>query len=104
MVSDNSGGEVTLGETAGDCEGLRRRRWRSQQGLADTVPPGLFRVVRKAGLEGRMPRIVACGGRLRAYESFRISHENAIQDVFPILLVDSEAPVIGNPWEHVRLR
>jgi hypothetical protein len=52
-----------------------------------------------------MPRIVACGGRLRAYEFFRTAFENAAPDAFPILLVDSEAPVIEkNPWEHVRLR
>jgi hypothetical protein len=52
-----------------------------------------------------MPRIVACGGRLRAFESFRTSHENAGDEIFPILLVDSEAPVIGrNSWEHVMLR
>jgi hypothetical protein len=38
-------------------------------------------------------------------ERFRTSHENAGRDDFPILLVDSEAPVVeGSPWEHVRLR
>lgn len=59
----------------------------------------------KAGLKDRMPTVVACGGRGRAYDSFRTSHENAGTDDFPILLVDSEAPVIGaDPWEHVRLR
>ena len=60
---------------------------------------------RKAGLEHRMPRVVPCGGRRRAYESFRTSHANAGESDFPILLVDSEAPVTStDPWEHVRLR
>ena len=51
-----------------------------------------------------MPRVVACGGRHRAYEGFRNSHENSGPDGFPILLVDSEAPVMSKPWDHVRLR
>lgn len=66
---------------------------------------GFSEFFRRAGLEGRMPRIVACGGRRRAYDSFRTSHENAGPDDLPILLVDSEAPVAEvDPWEHVRLR
>ena len=59
----------------------------------------------KAGLAGRMPEVMPCGGRSRAYKDFRTSHENAGSDDFPILLVDSEAPVTdADPWEHVRLR
>jgi hypothetical protein len=66
---------------------------------------GFSEFLRNAGLERRMPRIVACGGRLRAYQSFRTAHENRAHDAFPILLVDSEAAVtVSNPWEHVRLR
>jgi hypothetical protein len=66
---------------------------------------GYSQFLRKAGLEGRMPRVVACGGRGNAYDSFRTSHENAGSDDFPMLLVDSEASVVAkNPWEHVRLR
>jgi len=60
---------------------------------------------RKAGLEGRMPRVVACGGRQQAYDAFRTAHATAGAGCLPILLVDSEAPVIvADPWEHVRLR
>ncbi len=66
---------------------------------------GFSEFVRKAGLGGRMPRIVACGGRRQAYESFRTSHEEAGRFGFPILLVDSEGPVTERTsWEHVRLR
>ena len=66
---------------------------------------GYSQFLRKAGLEGRMPRVVACGGRGNAFDSFRTSHENSGPDDFPILLVDSEEPVVGkNPWEHVGLR
>lgn len=52
-----------------------------------------------------MPRVVACGGRRNAYDSFRTSHDNAGNADFPILLVDGEAPVTeADPWEHVRRR
>lgn len=66
---------------------------------------GFSKFLEKAGLEGRMPRIVVCGRRSRAYENFCTSQETASADHFPVLLVDSEAPVLDqNPWEHVRLR
>lgn len=66
---------------------------------------GFKEFFRKAGLERRMPRIVSCGARSGAYNSFRTSHENAGDDDFPMLLVDSEAPVSGgDAWEHVRTR
>lgn len=66
---------------------------------------GFREFFQKTGLKDRMPRVVACGGRGRAYDSFRTSHENAGNADLPILLVDSEAPVTqADPWEHVRLR
>ena len=66
---------------------------------------GFSELLKRAGLRGRMPRVVACGGRRMAYENFRTAHENAGPDERPILLVDSEGPIIDeNPWEHVRLR
>jgi hypothetical protein len=59
----------------------------------------------RAGLKDRMPGVVACGGRSRAYERFRTPHENARPDDFPLLLVDSEASVVVQDlWEHVKLR
>jgi hypothetical protein len=65
---------------------------------------GFSKFLRKAGLEGRMPRVVACGGRSAAYRSFRTSHQNAQPGVVSVLLVDSEAPVAEAPWEHVGRR
>lgn len=66
---------------------------------------GFSEFVRKAGLEGRMPRVVACGGRRRAFDSFRTAHENAGSSDYPMLLVDSEAPVTAkDPWDRVRRR
>lgn len=57
---------------------------------------------RKAGLSGRMPRVVACGGRQDAYEDFCHAHEGAAED-HPFLLVDSEGPVTdSDPWSHLK--
>lgn len=76
---------------------------------------GFSKFLGKAGLAGRMPRIVACGNREDAFDSFcraLRSGESAM------LLVDSEAPVVagaqpGNaavredrdqwrPWLHLQ--
>ena len=61
-----------------------------------------------AGFGGRLPKVVACGPRDRAFRSFeRALHSG---DGYPILLVDSEDPVVGanrydaNPsgaWQHL---
>lgn len=65
---------------------------------------GFSEFFRKSGLEGRMPRIVACGGRRQAYDSFRVEQESE-EDALQILLVDSEEAIsAGGPWEHVRRR
>jgi hypothetical protein len=66
---------------------------------------GFRKFFENAGLKGRMPSIVSCGGRRQAFDSFCTAHENAGRDYLSILLVDSEAPVTQpDPWEHVKLR
>ncbi|OOC15347.1 hypothetical protein BM451_01625 [Dickeya dadantii] len=73
---------------------------------------GFAEFLKKAGLTGTMPRIIACGSRRDAYNSFCI----AIRQRTPaMLLVDSEEPVIAvaqqnadpnqwQPWLHLRQR
>ena len=60
----------------------------------------------KAGLEGRMPRVVACGSRQRAYDQFCASINDAEAGSFIVLLVDSEAAVAASdsPWEYLKKR
>ena len=62
--------------------------------------------IEKAGLRGRMPRIVACGSRRNAYQDFTRENESpARQDGNPHLLVDSEEPVReAGPWQHLKVR
>lgn len=65
----------------------------------------------KAGLKGKMPRIVACGSRQNAYDSF-CTAINTGEDA--LLLVDSEASVSADcqqgdaenwkPWHHLKNR
>lgn len=66
---------------------------------------GFSEFLQRAGFGGRMPRIVACGGRLKAYGSFRTAQERARRDEVAILLVDGEGPVpAASAWQHVRDR
>ena len=58
----------------------------------------------KAGLKGRMPRIVASGGRVKAFEDFHNALKNAGTESFIILLVDSEDGVAAGPWAHLKRR
>lgn len=60
----------------------------------------------KAGLKGRMPRIVASGGRVKAFEDFRNALKKAGAEEFIFLLVDSEegVRVKAEAWEHLKRR
>ncbi|MEW6500158.1 MAG: DUF4276 family protein [Thermodesulfobacteriota bacterium] len=72
---------------------------------------GFAKFLRKAGLQGHMPRIVACGSRYNAYSSFCTAVTMGEQ---AFLLVDSEAPVEAlfqegafdnwRPWQHLAQR
>ena len=55
-----------------------------------------------AGLKGPMPKVVACGGRRQAFDSFRHEVARAPSDS-PMLLVDSEGPLVGDDaWSHLQ--
>ena len=62
--------------------------------------------IEKAGLRGRMPRIVACGSRGNAYQDFTRENESRERhDGSPHLLVDAEKPVReAGPWQHLKVR
>ena len=61
---------------------------------------------RRAGLIGRMPKVVRGGGRLQTFDMFKTAVANPRGGEIPLLLVDSEGPVAdGNSvWEHLRQR
>ncbi len=67
---------------------------------------GFSEFFRKAGLAGRMPRIVASGSRRNAYEDFCTALKKAAADQFIVLLVDSEDAVAtgAGSWAHFKNR
>ena len=60
----------------------------------------------KANLAGRMPRVIACGGRARAFDRFCTALRARKAHEFIVLLVDSEVPVApgSGPWQHLERR
>lgn len=67
---------------------------------------GFRRLFERCGLEGRMPRIVACGGRGATRDDFATAHVRSGAGDFVAMLVDSETPVadIDCPWDHLKIR
>jgi hypothetical protein len=65
---------------------------------------GFSELLRKAGLAGRLPRIVPSGSRRDAYGDFCTALDQGEAECF--LLVDSEGPVASgaDPWTHLRTR
>ena len=63
---------------------------------------GYQKFIERAGATGNMPRIVACGSRENAYNSFSTA---CAEEGSAMLLVDSEEPVTApGPWEHLKGR
>ena len=63
---------------------------------------GFRTLLERAGFAGRMPRLVACGGRREAFNAFcnHLALGHAV-----LLLVDSEEEVsAASPWAHVAQR
>ncbi len=58
----------------------------------------------KADLRGQLPTVIPCGGRQRAYDKFCHAVKLATPNELPLLLVDSEEPVLTQPWEHLNTR
>jgi len=65
---------------------------------------GFSKFFEKANLNGKMPAITACGSRHDAFEDFCTGLRQRQADEYPVLLVDSEAPVDTdtNVWAHLR--
>lgn len=82
-------------EGGGDSKELRAR-----------CREGFRRLLERCGFSGRMPRLVACGGRASAFDDFTTAHAAAVQGYYVAMLVDSEAPMedIERPWAHLQWR
>jgi Domain of unknown function (DUF4276) len=67
---------------------------------------GFRRLLEACGFQGRMPRLVACGGRDAAFDDFLSAHSRAGANDYVALLVDSEALVasVEQPIAHLKQR
>lgn len=67
---------------------------------------GFRRLVEKCGFGGRMPKLIACGGRDATFDDFKTAHQNNPGNAYLALLVDSEEPVrdIEKTWNHLKAR
>lgn len=84
-------------EGGGDSNQLKRRCRR-----------GFSKFFEQAGFKGKMPKIIACGSRNGTFGDFCTAIKNSANDEYPLLLVDSEAPVRTQhhekPWAHLKER
>ena len=67
---------------------------------------GFRRLLESCGFSGRMPRLVACGGRSQTFGDFKVAHSSAGSSSFVAMLLDSEDPIadIERTWEHLTKR
>lgn len=70
--------------------------------LAIQCRKGFAMFFERAGFKGRMPAVVACGGRQQALKDFCTALKSANSATFPVMLVDSEGPVRSDAWAHLR--
>ena len=70
----------------------------------ETFRRGWIGFLRRAGLTGRMPQIIPCGGREQTFDRFQAAVQHRRADDIPILLVDSEGPVAAeqSAWAYLR--
>jgi hypothetical protein len=65
---------------------------------------GFRKLLAKCGFAGRMPKLVACGGRNAAFDDFVTAQRSATEYV--AMLIDSEDPMtdIEAAWVHLKAR
>lgn len=67
---------------------------------------GFRKLLEQCGFAGKMPRLVACGGRDAAFEGFKTAFANAAEGDYIAMWIDSEDPMsdIEKTWEHLKKR
>ena len=65
---------------------------------------GFSTFLSKTELAGQMPRVTACGSRQNTYDAFCTALAHSTDEDFIVLLVDSEDPVMNDPWRHLEER
>ena len=64
------------------------------------------KLLEKAGFKGKMPRLVASGGRNATLDDFQTKLKQSTDGDFVAMLVDSEDPIADpeKTWEHLKKR
>jgi hypothetical protein len=64
---------------------------------------GFRKLLESCGLSGRMPRIVACGGRTATFDDFKITLSRSDGFEFVAMMIDSEQSLssIEAAWRHL---
>ena len=67
---------------------------------------GFHKLLLRCGFAGRMPHLVACGGRDAAFDDFKTGLAHAKDGDFVGLWIDSEDPMadIKATWSHLKTR
>jgi len=75
------------------------------KGLHVQCRQGFRQLLERCGFSGRMPRLVACGGREAAYDDFKTAHGSNKAE-YVAMLIDSEEPVSypEETWDHLMNR
>lgn len=65
---------------------------------------GFRKLLEKCGYSGRMPRLVACGGRGDVFNDFTSARKSRSSEDYVAMLIDSEEPLtdIEATWEHLK--
>jgi hypothetical protein len=64
------------------------------------------KLIESCGLEKRMPRLIASGGRAAAFDDFKTRLRHNVPGDFVALLIDSEEPLadLNAAWAHLKQR
>ena len=64
---------------------------------------GFRKLLEKCGYKGKMPRLVACGGRGSVFEDFQSAHGSRAPEDFIAMMIDSEDPLTDPEatWDHL---
>ena len=67
---------------------------------------GFRKLLGNCGFEGRMPRLVACGGRGTAFDTFKTALAGKPAGHFVAMWIDSEEPLadLEDAWAHLQER
>lgn len=82
-------------EGGGDSKELRTR-----------CREGFRKLLESCGFKGKMPRLVACGGRDAAFDDFTTAHSKSATGDYVAMWIDSEDPMtnIEKAWDHLKKR